>query len=106
MRAGDLAEAEAINPTLLSRVLGHLEEAGLVARGADPEDARCTLVSATPAGTRLLGLARRGAPRLDVQREHELAIVDLNVRSTVHLAKHVVQHMVARDDGRILFHAG
>ena len=30
MRAGDLAEAEAINPTLLSRVLGHLEEAGLV----------------------------------------------------------------------------
>jgi DNA-binding MarR family transcriptional regulator len=63
MRAGDLAEAEAINPTLLSRVLGHLEEAGLVARGADPEDARCTLVSATPAGTRLLGRlrARRAA---------------------------------------------
>jgi DNA-binding MarR family transcriptional regulator len=63
MRAGDLAEAEAINPTLLSRVLGHLEEAGLVARGADPEDARCTVVSATAAGGRLLGRlrARRAA---------------------------------------------
>ena len=63
MRAGDLAEAEAINPTLLSRVLGHLEEAGLVARGADPEDARCIRVSATAAGTRLLGRlrARRAA---------------------------------------------
>lgn len=33
----------------------------------------------------------------------ELEIVDLNVRSTVHLAKHVVQDMVARDEGRILF---
>ena len=63
MRAGDLAEAEAINPTLLSRVLGHLEEAGLVDRGPDPEDARCTRVSATPAGVRLLGRlrARRAA---------------------------------------------
>ncbi len=63
MRAGDLAEAEAINPTLLSRVLGHLEEAGLAARGADPDDARCTLVSATAAGTRVLGRlrARRAA---------------------------------------------
>jgi uncharacterized protein len=35
--------------------------------------------------------------------EDELRIVDLNVRSTVHLAKHVVQDMVARDEGRILF---
>jgi len=33
----------------------------------------------------------------------ELAIVDLNVRSTVHLAKHVVQDMVAHGEGRILF---
>jgi uncharacterized protein len=33
----------------------------------------------------------------------ELAIVDLNVRSTVHLAKHVITDMVARDEGRVLF---
>jgi len=33
----------------------------------------------------------------------ELKIVDLNVRSTVHLAKHVVRDMVARGEGRILF---
>src|SRR4029079_14482200 len=30
-------------------------------------------------------------------------LIDLNVRSTVHLAKHVVADMVARDEGRILF---
>jgi short-subunit dehydrogenase len=35
--------------------------------------------------------------------EDELAIVDLNVRSTVHLAKHLVTDMVANDRGRILF---
>lgn len=33
----------------------------------------------------------------------ELQIVDLNVRSTVHLAKHVITDMVARDEGRVLF---
>jgi short-subunit dehydrogenase len=35
--------------------------------------------------------------------EQELAIIDLNVRSTVHLAKHVIGDMVARDAGRVLF---
>ncbi|RKR86487.1 short-subunit dehydrogenase [Micromonospora pisi] len=35
--------------------------------------------------------------------EEELRLVDLNVRSAVHLAKRGVQDMVARGDGRILF---
>ena len=34
--------------------------------------------------------------------EDELRIVDVNVRSTVHLAKHVVRDMVQRGEGRIL----
>src|ERR1044071_6771181 len=33
----------------------------------------------------------------------ELQIVDLNVRSTVHLAKHVITDMVANGEGRVLF---
>jgi short-subunit dehydrogenase len=33
----------------------------------------------------------------------ELRIIDLNVRSTVHLAKHVLRDMVDRDAGRVLF---
>lgn len=32
-----------------------------------------------------------------------LAVVDLNVRGTTHLAKHVVDKMVAQEEGRILF---
>ena len=39
----------------------------------------------------------------DTDLEKELALVDLNCRSTVHLAKYVVRSMVERDEGRILF---
>jgi uncharacterized protein len=49
------------------------------------------------------GVGANGAFATDTALEDELRIVDLNVRSTVHLAKHVVQDMVARDEGRILF---
>jgi uncharacterized protein len=35
--------------------------------------------------------------------EKELELVDLNCRSTVHLAKYVVRDMAERDEGRILF---
>lgn len=43
----------------------------------------------------------------DFARENELRkllrLIDLNVRSTVHLCKLVVEDMVARDQGRVLF---
>ncbi len=63
MRAGDLAAVEGLNPTMVSRVLAHLEEAGLAARAADPGDGRATRAEATTAGRRLIGRlrARRGA---------------------------------------------
>jgi short-subunit dehydrogenase len=49
------------------------------------------------------GRGAGGAFATDTDLADELEIVDLNVRSTVHLAKHVVRDMVARDEGRILF---
>src|SRR4051794_15994472 len=45
----------------------------------------------------------QGGDFRDPPLEAELEIVDLNVRSTVHLAKHVVRDMTARGQGRILF---
>jgi DNA-binding MarR family transcriptional regulator len=64
---GDLAAAEAVNPTMLSRVLAHLEERGLVRREPAPGDARCTLARATPDGRRLIVRlrARRAALLLE-----------------------------------------
>jgi short-subunit dehydrogenase len=49
------------------------------------------------------GVGAGGAFATDTVLEDELRLIDLNVRSTVHLAKHVVRDMVARDQGRILF---
>jgi short-subunit dehydrogenase len=49
------------------------------------------------------GIGAGGAFAADTDLDQELQLIDLNVRSTVHLAKHVVKDMVARDDGRILF---
>ena len=49
------------------------------------------------------GIGMGGAFATDTDLEQELAIVDLNCRSTVHLAKLVVRDMVARNEGRMLF---
>jgi len=49
------------------------------------------------------GVGAGGAFATDTDLGDELRLVDLNVRSTVHLAKYVVRDMVARDEGRILF---
>jgi uncharacterized protein len=45
----------------------------------------------------------KGGPFVDNPIEDELAIIDLNVRSTVLLAKHVLRAMAARGEGRVLF---
>jgi short-subunit dehydrogenase len=49
------------------------------------------------------GVGAGGAFATDTRLEDELRIVDLNVRSTVHLAKRVIPDLVARDQGRVLF---
>jgi DNA-binding MarR family transcriptional regulator len=48
-----LAEREALNPTMLSRVIGVLSDAGLVTRSTAPVDRRSAFVAATAAGRRL-----------------------------------------------------
>jgi uncharacterized protein len=87
--------------------------------GASAEAVRADL--AKPAGVELLygritaagrpvaaialnaGIGMGGAFASDTDLEQELTIVDLNCRSTVHLAKLVVGDMVARNEGRMLF---
>jgi DNA-binding MarR family transcriptional regulator len=49
----DLARAEGMNPSMLSRVIRNLEDSGLIVRRSDPDDRRAALVAATPAGKRL-----------------------------------------------------
>ncbi len=55
----DLAAAESINPTQLSRAIAQLLEAGLVERSADQGDRRAAWVKPTAAGKRLAERIRR-----------------------------------------------
>ena len=57
--ASQLAEFEAINPTMLSRIVGKLEERGLVQRVPDDVDRRVTHVERTPSGVEVWEQHRR-----------------------------------------------
>jgi DNA-binding MarR family transcriptional regulator len=59
IRLSDLAAAEAINPTQLSRAIAQLVDDGLVERSADQGDRRAAWVKSTPAGKRLAQRIRR-----------------------------------------------
>lgn len=58
-RLADVASAEGINPTMLSRVVADLVEAGLIERANDELDRRTVWVKATLAGRRLAERMRR-----------------------------------------------
>jgi DNA-binding MarR family transcriptional regulator len=50
VRLAELVAAEGVNPTMLSRVVGALEAAGLIERRPDAADQRSVVVSVTPLG--------------------------------------------------------
>lgn len=47
----ELAEIEGLNPTMVSRIVGRLDELQLIRRKQNPQDLRAALVEITPAGT-------------------------------------------------------
>ena len=98
----------------LAAAARRLEESGVHAEAVQVDlatpDGVATLHRRTAAAGRPLaaaalnaGVGAGGAFATDTDLADELRAVDLNVRSTVHLAKHVVRDMVARGEGRILF---
>lgn len=54
LRLGDLAAAEGIAPSTLTRLVAVLEELGYVQRYADPKDARASTLAITPTGHQTL----------------------------------------------------
>ncbi len=59
IRLSVLAESESLNPTMLSRVIADLGDAGLVARTSDDGDRRAAWVEATDDGRSLAQRMRR-----------------------------------------------
>lgn len=64
IRASEMAEIETLNPTMLSRMIGKMEAAGLLARSAHPDDGRAVVVSATAEGVALHAELRNKRTRL------------------------------------------
>ncbi|CAN5304851.1 MarR family transcriptional regulator [soil metagenome] len=67
-----LAVRERVTPPSMNRTLNALEEAGLVARTPDPDDARKVIVTITPAGDGLIAETRRLRTRWFSQQLAEL----------------------------------
>jgi DNA-binding MarR family transcriptional regulator len=59
LRLSELAEAESLNPTMLSRAISTLVAAQLLTRSSDDGDRRAAWVRATPEGERLAERMRR-----------------------------------------------
>ena len=77
----ELAGREKIQRPTATRVLTRLEEAGLIARTADPADRRSSLLTVTSAGDALLAASREKkdlylAARLDRLSPEDLAVLD------------------------------
>jgi DNA-binding MarR family transcriptional regulator len=60
---GELAEHERVQPPSMTRVIGGLEERGLLTRTPHPTDGRQALVSVTPAAVALLAVERAARER-------------------------------------------
>jgi DNA-binding MarR family transcriptional regulator len=58
LRLGDLAAAEGIAPSTLTRIVAVLEDLGYVRRDADPRDARASTLAITPKGHETLDQLR------------------------------------------------
>jgi len=56
---GQLAERERVSPPSMNRTLNALEQASLVTRSPDPDDARKVIVTLTPEGAALIAETRR-----------------------------------------------
>ena len=59
VRLSDLAAAEGLNPTMLSRIAGKLEASSLVVRTSDPTDGRVVHLAAAKDGRELVQKVRR-----------------------------------------------
>jgi DNA-binding MarR family transcriptional regulator len=72
----ELADVERVQPPSMTRTLGHLVDAGLVARTDHPEDGRQVLVSLTPEGERVVQETRKRRTAWLAQRLTELTAAE------------------------------
>jgi DNA-binding MarR family transcriptional regulator len=87
----ELALRERVQRPTITRVLGRLEDAGLVERAADPADRRSSLVRATPEGRALLEQQRT---RKDAFLAARLASLGPEDRATLDRAAAILERLL------------
>jgi len=89
----ELAEIEALNPTMLSRIVGELCQQGLLRRAARADDRRAATVSATARGRRL-------RERINRERAHalgeQLALLDAEAQELLWAALPALEELAGR----------
>jgi DNA-binding MarR family transcriptional regulator len=73
LRLSELARREAVTPPTMSRVLAALDEAGLLVRTPDPQDARSALVELSPQGRAMIEQLRTERTAVLAERLARLA---------------------------------
>ena len=87
----ELAERERIKRPTATRIVRHLEEAGLVERVRDPEDGRASILTVTGEGRTLL---RRLRERKTAYLAKRLADLDADDRRTLERAADLLEGML------------
>lgn len=90
----ELADSEGIKRPTATRIVAKLEAEGLVARAPDPEDGRCSLISATPEGRELLRRLRSRKDAYLARRLRELPERDL---ATLRRAAAILERMLEEE---------
>ena len=92
MTPSEIAARERIQRPTATRVIARLEEMGLIARTADPEDRRSSLVAVTPEATALLAEQRTRKTAFLAERLDRLDPAD---RAALERAADVLERMLA-----------
>jgi DNA-binding MarR family transcriptional regulator len=88
---GDLAAAEQVRPPTMTRIVNALEEQGLVLKKQNANDGRSTLLSATPAGKKLL---MEGRARRVRALAKQIAALSQEQRTTLHQAAEILKEVI------------
>src|SRR5262252_1052501 len=96
LRLGDLAAAEGIAPSTLTRLVAVLEELGYVQRYADPKDARASTLAITPTGHETLERLREEGT---VLLTHSLMLLTAEQRAALAAALPALEQLADPDPG-------
>jgi len=85
---GELSGVERVTPPTMTKIVGCLEEQGLVSRTVDPNDRRVARVEATPAGLAFLAASRQ---QKDAYLAQRLRALDDDERASLERAAELLE---------------